>query len=303
MKDDGFLAFLAIVGLIAAIFFVEPADFTPRSPGDFSSPGVTTRSGTAQTSSNGISDIEKQIDEAEKRAEELKEEISELEQSQNRSDYYGLVKIERMRTSSDVDAEYIRLSASRNASESINITGWKLISLFSNNQTTIPQGTNLYRPNGQSVVGNIILNPRDTVYISSGKSPISESFRINKCSGYHEQFLDFSPRLRLQCPYPEEDLDIPFSIHTTECHEYVDRLPRCKIHTTEPPLEVNDDCREYIYQKISYPACVDFHKNDKDFYKAEWRLFLERRNPLWSRKYEVIQLIDNEGKIVDTYGD
>jgi hypothetical protein len=305
MKDDGFLIFIGMILLIGAIFTVEPIDITATRP----NPGViTNRTSSTQTRSstpaNSLSGIEKQLNDAETRAEELQEEISELEKKQTQSEYFGLVEIRQLSTTSSLDGskEYIRLSASRKIDTPIDITGWKIVSDRTNNQVTIPSGTNLYRPNSQYVRSNILLDKNATVYINTGESPVSTSFKVNICSGYHEQFNYFNPRISLRCPYPDADIvGVPDTIPNEACLEYIDRMPRCKIQTTEIEQVLGNDCNTYIYQKVNYPTCVDNHSTDDNFYKNEWRIFLERRHPLWRKSKETLNLYDNVGKLVDTY--
>lgn len=306
MKDNGFLLFLGIIFLIGAFTFVEPVSITAPS---INVPRPSIGSGSASQSNknapdNSLSEIEKQLKNAENRAEDLQEEISELVEKQDQSEYYGLVDIRKISTTSTLDGskEYIRLSASRKINTPINITGWKLVSERTNAQISIPQGTNLFRPNGQSVRSNILLHGNETVYINTGESPISTSFKTNICSGYHEQFNDFNPSISLKCPYPDTDIvGVPDTLQNEVCLDFIDRMPRCKIQTEEVEQILGNDCNVYVYQKVNYPTCVDNHINDDNFYKSEWRIFLERRHPVWKNDKETVNLVDVEGKIVDTY--
>jgi hypothetical protein len=71
--------------------------------------------------------------------------------------------------------------------------------------------------------------------------------------------------------------------------------------TTSRIIQVERECTDFIYKKVNYPACIDTHKNDKDFYQNEWRIFLKRSETLWKNSREDIVLLDEEGKIVDEY--
>ena len=85
-----------------------------------------------------------------------------------------------------------------------------------------------------------------------------------------------------------------------DCWNYIERLPRCEI-PLNLPLDMQSECRTYLTSKVNYNACLDAHKNDGDFYKQEWRVFLGREQELWKNKREIIELLDSEGKLVDVY--
>ena len=53
-------------------------------------------------------------------------------------------------------------------------------------------------------------------------------------------------------------------------------------------------------KKINYNSCIDKHKNDENFYRGEWRVYLSRDTELWKSKREVIKLIDEKGKDIGT---
>ena len=304
------------MALIAAIFFIEPANLTPTSSNSnsgsvsllspFRSTGGSNnqRQTTVSKPASSLSEIEKQLKEVEGRTEDLQEEIAELERKEKISKYSGLIEIKKLNTtsSSNPSNEYVRLYASRKISEPVNISGWKLVSLRDNSQMTIPQGTSLYRPNGRSHVSNILLDGNENIYINSGKSPISTSFKTNICSGYHEQFNNFNPRISLRCPYPDQNIiGVPDTIQNEVCLDYIDRMPRCKVHVGAVPSNLGNDCNAYVGQKVNYPTCIETYKNYEGFYREEWRVFLDRSKPLWKKKKERLQLIDHEGKVVDEY--
>jgi hypothetical protein len=109
---------------------------------------------------------------------------------------------------------------------------------------------------------DIYLVPGGRALISSGTSPIGASFQVNMCSGYLNEVGTFTPVLRNECP------------DGSDCHANA-----AKNHT--------------------YNACVDAHQNDPGFYSHEWRIFLGKKTELWRNSREVIELVDQEGDIVD----
>ena len=65
------------------------------------------------------------------------------------------------------------------------------------------------------------------------------------------------------------------------------------------PLSISPECNIYMRENINYGSCVQKHKNDKDFYNHEWRVYLERDQQLWKDRREVIKLLDTNGKTID----
>ena len=200
--------------------------------------------------------------------------------------------------------EYITLTASSRNNEKISITGWKLESIVSKKQVIIGGATEVFRSGLVNSEPALKLAPGETVVIATGLSPIGASFKINKCSGYLEQFQDFSPRLLKRCPYPDDEFDdIASSIPVTDnvCEDFIDDIRRCEMVLDAFPLGISSQCTTFVSKTINYTGCVEKHRNDLDFFTKEWRAFLGRNAELWRDKRETIRLTDSNGKIVDTY--
>ena len=149
---------------------------------------------------------------------------------------------------------------------------------------------------------DIVLTGGDILYLVTGVSPNGASFKVNKCSGYLGQFQTFVPYLTANCPLPKnEDLSgIPKLVINDACFDYINSMRSCKIQTKSLPVNWGSECINFIYNKINYPSCINTHKNDKDFYQREWRVYLKRSERLWKDKRETVVLYDNLGKIVST---
>jgi hypothetical protein len=200
--------------------------------------------------------------------------------------------------------EYITLSASRRNTENISITDWKLESMISKKQVSIGGAVEIYRSGLVNPEPDLQLAPGESVIISTGLSPIGASFKINKCSGYLEQFQDFYPKLSKKCPYPDDEFEeIVSSIPVADlvCEDFVDSISRCEMELSAFPIGVSNQCAEFVSDTINYTGCVNNHKNDLDFFTKEWRVFLGRSSELWRAKRETVRLIDSSGKVVDTY--
>ncbi|MCK4386895.1 MAG: hypothetical protein KAV41_02320 [Candidatus Pacebacteria bacterium] len=244
-----------------------------------------------------------EIKQAEKEAREIKIILEEIEKRERTSPFSEKIKINRCRGSrADVREEYIELKAGTSVAEKIQISDWSLKSAMTGVQIQIGEASKLPYSSRVNPETAIFASGGDKIIISSGRSPIGVSFQVNKCSGYLEQFQDFEPNLKKECPLVEDE-NLPFSgpnAFDDDCWNYIERLPRCEI-PLNLPLDMQSECRTYLTTEVNYNACLDAHKNDDDFYKQEWRVFLGREQELWKNKREIIELLDGEGKLVDVY--
>lgn len=196
---------------------------------------------------------------------------------------------------SDPQKEYVEIQASSQNVQPLHITGWALVG---KNGLDIKIGQGAYLAYSAQVnpQEDIFLKPGEKVIIVAGESPIGTNFRLNKCTGYFEQFQDFYPSLPKDCPEPKNE-DLPSNLND-QCLNYLERLPRCEMQISIPP-GLSFNCQTYINDKINYKTCVELYKNDSDFYKPEWRIYLGRKEQLWKTERETIILKDENGKIID----
>ncbi len=220
-----------------------------------------------------------------------------------KSKYSDLVYISYVTRSTDPNNEYVQIQTRGNASTTIQITGWSLKSESTGQSVTIPKGTYLYFADSQNSEENIVLKGNETAYLITGYSPNGSSFKINKCTGYLGQFQSWNPYLPYSCPAPRNEnlSSIPKTVNNDACLDYIDYMPSCKIQTDNLPANWSYECTNFIYTKINYPSCVNTHKNDKDFFVGDWRVYLKRNATVWKDRRESIILIDNEGKIVSRF--
>jgi hypothetical protein len=199
-------------------------------------------------------------------------------------------------TQTDPKKEYIEITAASDNKSPIRITGWKLVG-ERGLDISIGQGAILAYSGQVNSQNDIFLNPGESAYIITGQSPIGTSFKLNKCSGYFSQFNVFIPSLPRQCSDPSKE-NLPTGLEDA-CLDYIDDLPRCRMQISIPSY-LSPQCQAYINDKVNYTTCVDVHKNDLDFYKPEWRIYLGRTDDLWKKDRELIILKDESGNIVDS---
>ncbi|NOY35518.1 MAG: hypothetical protein GXP44_01185 [bacterium] len=196
----------------------------------------------------------------------------------------------------DPRKEFVEIRAASRSEKPLLISGWTLegktgLDIKIGGASPLPYSGRLNREYP------VFLNPGEKAVVVTGESPIGVSFRLNKCSGYLEQFQDFEPYIPKECPRPIDE-DLPNNLGDS-CLDYLERLPRCEVPADLSAIPLSPACREYLGRKINYNACVDAHKRDPDFYKPEWRIYLGRGAELWRAKRETIILRDGNGKIID----
>lgn len=221
----------------------------------------------------------------------------------NISYLHGKIFIGALRRSSSAKTEYVILQASSRNTEAVPITGLTLKSKISFMGQEIPKAWSLPFP-GYGEGGEIVmLRPGQTAYIISGRSPNGQSFQLNRCTGYFEQGMNFVPSLPLECPHPAVDhLPPPPNTLSDACITYLNKLGRCRVppSTVPPQLKADGNCQAYLFNNINYNQCVTYHKEDPNFFRGSWHIYLNRNTPLWRMKRETVELFDENGRLVDT---
>jgi hypothetical protein len=194
--------------------------------------------------------------------------------------------------------ESVRLSVSGSAGGKIPLTGMVLKSLVSGNSATIAGGAVVPNPNDVNATETIFLSAGDNVYILTGRSPNGLSFRLNKCIGYLGQNQTYNPSLPNECPLVRNEAlpQAPNALNDA-CLNYLQGIGSCQI-VANPPGTQSHECQQFVIERTNYNWCLSKHRNDSDFFKNEWRVYLGRGNRLWKNSREVIRLIDQDGKIV-----
>jgi hypothetical protein len=313
MRSDGLL----FIGIIVFIFIVWVAMGGPSRPLSFSGPFMTPQArGTSTSTGSGFSlshwgagsgsgTTEQDLAKAQQGVVDLEENIVTSQQFGTPSVYHGLVSIRHSISpfmSDDPDKEYLSITVSTHAPEAgVDITGWHVRGEAEGRSFSIPDGVNLPRTGRVNDEEPIVLAPGQTAIITVGDSPVGMSFRENMCTGYFDQFQDFSPSLSHACPYPSTDfnrfyLGDPKKLDA--CRAYINSVPRCSV-PLNPPNNVGDDCNQFIDDHLNYNGCVDFHLGDQGFWGSEWRVFAGRDNDFFTKDHDTIKLLDGAGNTVD----
>ncbi len=227
------------------------------------------------------------------------------------SPYKGLITINTLESNpgeTSPDREFIVFEASSELSGPVSLYGWSLQSMVSGVRVFIPDAVEdltLYDVNKTYIP---VLLPGQKVIVNSGQSPIGVSFLTNKCTGFISSFQRFYPPLELRCPYPNEIVPpTPKNINTLgqECMSFIENdLQRCQYLTDElaEDYELSGVCKSALKGVFTYTFCRSRFKDSKDYFKnSNWRLFVGSSRELWNSEYDVIRLLDAEGRVVDVW--
>lgn len=217
-----------------------------------------------------------------------------------------------------VSEEWIRIRSSSRLETPANITGWRVESVITGNYAIIPGAAALPAQGVVNAEAPLLLAPSNTAILHSGRSPIGVSFRNNMCAGYLDPRDRFHPRLRRQCPQPEDEFkNFGFAPNKTrdeayeKCKRFVRRyIDRCEVTREELDekdedielLPLSSQCVAFIENNLTYPGCVANHFNDDNFFDNEWRVFLGSGTAeLWRKNDEILRLLDAQGRVVDVW--
>lgn len=195
--------------------------------------------------------------------------------------------------------EYVRLVASDQAVSSISLSGAYLRGSAYGVSVALPTAANLPLLGTPYLKTAVSLPADGRVLVTSGRSPIGTSFRVNMCTGYLDQFQTFTPDLRKDCPEPIKELEVSGPYEEASCREFVQALPRCRAFEGTFPDNVSAICKSFVTQNLNYNSCAQRHESAQGFFRNEWRLFLEKTTELWKNKQEIIRLYDSKGNALD----
>ena len=214
------------------------------------------------------------------------------------SPYWRKVRISSVRSASGDFYGEIRVTSWLQSDETVNVTGW-WISSNKKGKSVIPRAVGVYSPYGTSPELDIVLKGVQSVFLYSPPNTVGPDLRLNKCVGYLENALDFTPPLPAQCPH-EVSRD-KISHLTGACQDYLLSLGVCGEADPNAPGLLNDDaCQEY-FRDLNYRGCFDNHRFEEDFLGDEWWVWLGVGFPNLDARHDRVFLFDNRGLLVDEY--
>ncbi len=199
-------------------------------------------------------------------------------------------------TSTDPNREFITITADHTNKQTPDISIWRLRN--DRGMTVQIGGAAILNLNNTGYAGPVPLAAGETAIVTTGRSPVSTSFKTNKCSGYLNVYK-FTPPFSLQCPLLK-NVPHPRSAiagFDEQCLNYINSIGSC-VSQPALPAPLTTVCKNFIASNTTYQACASRFSNDADFYKPEWRLYLRQEEEFWSGAGEHIQLLDERGNLI-----
>lgn len=224
------------------------------------------------------------------------------------SQYEGVIKIASViRGGASPQSEYFVLRNGGyifSSGQTINITGWTL-GTVKNVKATIPQAYEI--PFITADLKDVVLPPGGEIIVSIGSSDIGINFRENGCSGYFNQYYKLTPYIQGGCMDTRYSSEVRTKFLDAgmngTCIDFVSSLPSCQVPTLtfENSAMIGNNCIEYISKNISYNGCVKNYRDQKNFLRNSWRVFLNLPSTIFDPKHDRITLRDTNGLIVDVF--
>lgn len=203
-------------------------------------------------------------------------------------------------TQSDQNKEYIEIEISRKAQGTFTVTGWVLESKKRVVKAPLGMAAAPFISGEINSGLPVTVGADASIYVVTGRPQNGVSFRVNKCTGYLDQFQSYYPNLRNECPEPGAfALRTPSVQNDLECIEFLeDDVNSCELFTETIPPSLTSSCRSFITNNLTYNGCVSAYRNEPDFHKNEWRMYLSRSQELWENTHDTIRLLDENGKLI-----
>ncbi len=321
MRSDLFLFF----GILIFIFVVWVATGGPSRPISFSGPFITplTSVGGTATSSTGYrisngggarsgarggstANAQQSLSYAQENVVDLQKSLADAAHFGTASTLKGLVTfshdVSPLRAT-DAKNEYLTITVSTRATTGISISGWHIYSERINHALRIPEGVNLPHSAEVNQTAPIVLAPGQSAIISVGTSPVGMSFRQNMCTGYFDQFQNFTPYIPHVCPLPSSDF-ARFYLGNTHsydvCKAFIQKVPQCTV-PLDVPNNIGTDCWTLINNDFNYNGCVTTHLGDQGFFGNTWRVYLGEQDAFFTQDHDTIKLLDTAGHTVDAF--
>ncbi|MDP1706462.1 MAG: hypothetical protein Q8L36_01455 [bacterium] len=214
------------------------------------------------------------------------------------SPYYGKITIAAINFSS-IYSPYNRVAIASKTNDLINVSGWRIQNKWGS-LPNIPQAIADYQPFGINAKTDIIIKAGETVNMYSNRSASNQNFRLNKCTGYFNNYYNFQPVLPKSCPALDKGDSYLFS---SSCQNFVRSISGCRVPTANElnrfSLPGDNLCHAFL-DKINYGGCYQEHSTDANFFSKEWRVWLGQ-NFDFDRRNDRLFLFDENNLLVDEY--
>jgi hypothetical protein len=212
----------------------------------------------------------------------------------------GKIKIQYIQADFEGDNridEVVGLWADYDNKKPVSITGLKLKSKVTNKSVVIGKGVRIYNPGDVSFFDDVYIPPGGNAYIFTGSSPIGVSFQVNKCMGYLSRFQRAIPSTN--CPRIRDEAFPPGVNFDDKCLDFISSIRSCE--TVTDFAYQSYECQTFVSQRANYTGCVNYHRNDSDFLLSDWYVYLGKTESLWKDRREIVELLDQNDKLIDYY--
>ncbi len=217
--------------------------------------------------------------------------INQIKNSSATSTYFGKLRINDKNIDSKIENESLAIENTSTTSESLNITGFKLVN-SAGDEFIIPKGHNLpgVSPTPED---QIILKPDDVAKIMTGRQERQMDFRENLCTGYFNESSNFYNKIQENCPRPEVRGNLKLPDH---CIKIFESGKACR--TVDSSKIQVSECLAFSEGHLNYQGCINDYKNKSDFYSRRWLIWMQKSKRFLRDIHDEITLLDKEGKIV-----
>lgn len=296
---EGVKILLILLGVISFMWFMSGG--AERNASTYENGGRYVAPSTLPSDTQGIGNELNLIDED---LDRIEAEIKKAKKAENASPLKGKISFSYASSlyGDDPNSEYLSIQASQSNEKPIIISGMEIKSLMTGHSAIIGYGTRLPMAGVADPKEVISLNPGDVAIINSGRSPLGYSFKLNKCTGYFAGAQQYNPSLPVECPALRDEKipSIPANRYNF-CMDFIESRNSCFFprNSDDIPENIGPECTSFVTENTGYDKCVQNHRNNSDFFKPEWRIFLKRPETLWRNRREVIELLDTNKKVID----
>jgi hypothetical protein len=174
----------------------------------------------------------------------------------------------------------------------VNITGWRIRSA-QRGETIVGKGINLLQ--FDSVSSDVWLNGGESADIIAGASPIATNFRANICFGGLSSMYNLGYAFN-SCP---AIADYDLSGLDSSCQDLILRNNSCQAPSDNILNGQTSKCRITFEKNVNYSACVNRHRNERDFYRG-WKIYTGNNNQIFDPLHDKIELRDQAGLLIDS---
>lgn len=157
------------------------------------------------------------------------------------------------------DEKYFTLNLSPTVAKPLKLSGMNIKNEQEN--LAIPQGAEIFFSGQVNTLQDIWLKSGEKAYLILDASPVGVSFRANNCSGYLEEYQEFTPKFMASCP------------HNSVPQNCQDHLPATCRGPIKTGVIYSSECLPYVLT-LNYNTCVNGNLKQENFLK-EWRIYLK----------------------------